>query len=458
MDFKKINFKQGKYYMPLVLYFPLLFIGYFATDMFAGNNTAKDPRLKETTYLSDELPGANTDSVLGSKFENTQDTYGNVTDLSGMKEIESDKDSVQKKEDYASRYSAQEASLVAQQEQEREEEKERLRAMQERVRTNRRGSRSSANEPSDFVAPTTTSQIESRDRRRRQEAYKSIEENLKASSSVFGSPNYDPYTGQYIGEGNPSATGIYGNPSVNPYNNIPRYDANGNPLPMPSGNGYSNSNNSSDGSTQNQRSGTESSNGQNDPLHVVRKTKTSSDYFNTISSSHESTKLIKAIIDENIKVVAGSRVRLRLLDDIAVGDVTIKKGTYLYANMTNFSQQRVQGQIQSIFANDDIFQVSLSMYDTDGLEGLYVPESAFRESSKEILESATSGGSNIVENNGTSTGIKGWANQAVQNASQRVMNSLSKMVRKNSVRLKYGTLVYLLDGSQQKQPMNIKRK
>lgn len=52
---------------------------------------------------------------------------------------------------------------------------------------------------------------------------------------------------------------------------------------------------------------------------VKKKTKDVSDYFNTIGVSEEQSKLITAIIDEDIKAVDGSRVRLRLLDDIEIG-------------------------------------------------------------------------------------------------------------------------------------------
>ena len=53
---------------------------------------------------------------------------------------------------------------------------------------------------------------------------------------------------------------------------------------------------------------------------VVKKVKTTSDYFNTLAKDAREPKLIKAIIDENIKAVDGSRVRLRLLDDIEINE------------------------------------------------------------------------------------------------------------------------------------------
>lgn len=107
---------------------------------------------------------------------------------------------------------------------------------------------------------------------------------------------------------------------------------------------------------------------------VVKKVKTTSDYFNTLARSGEEPKLIKAIIDEDIKAVDGSRVRLRLLDDVEIGESVVKCGTYLYATVSGFSSGRVKGSINSILVNDELVKVSLSIYDTDGLEGLYVPE------------------------------------------------------------------------------------
>lgn len=56
--------------------------------------------------------------------------------------------------------------------------------------------------------------------------------------------------------------------------------------------------------------------------------------------------LIKAIIDENVKAVDGSRVRLRLLDDIEIGETVVRKGSYLYATMSGFGSQRVKGNVK----------------------------------------------------------------------------------------------------------------
>lgn len=188
--------------------------------------------------------------------------------------------------------------------------------------------------------------------------------------------------------------------------------------------------------------------GENDRAsEVVKKTKTSSDYFHTLDRSGQEPKLIKAIIDEDIKAVDGSRVRLRLLDDVEIDGSTVRNGTYLYATVSGFSSGRVKGSISSILVGDELVKVSLSLYDTDGLEGLYVPESQFRETGKDVASSAMSGNLSMNTGGYGNNSLAQWGMQAVQNAYQKTSNAISKAIRKNKVKLKYGTFVYLVNGN-----------
>ena len=183
---------------------------------------------------------------------------------------------------------------------------------------------------------------------------------------------------------------------------------------------------------------------------VVKKVKTSSDYFNTLAKDAKEPKLIQAIIDEDIKAVDGSRVRLRLLDDIEINESVVKRGTYLYATVSGFSSGRVKGNISSILVDDELVKVSLSLYDTDGMEGLYVPNSQFRETSKDVASGAMSG--NMSMNTGTyGNSLAQWGMQAVNNAYQKTSNAISKANKKNKVKLKYGTFVYLVNGREKRE-------
>lgn len=181
-----------------------------------------------------------------------------------------------------------------------------------------------------------------------------------------------------------------------------------------------------------------------EPNEMVKKVKVPSDYFNTLTQNEQEANLIKAIIDEDIKAVDGSRVRLRLLDDVEINGTVVENGTYLYATMSGFGSQRVKGTINSVLVNDEIIKVNLSIYDTDGLEGLYVPSSSFRETAKDVASGAV--GSNMSFNNGTAgSSLTQWGMQAIQNAYQKTSNAVSKAIRKNKVKLKYGTFVYIIN-------------
>ena len=180
------------------------------------------------------------------------------------------------------------------------------------------------------------------------------------------------------------------------------------------------------------------------PVEMVKKLKTASDYFHTISLAQNEPHLIKAIIDEDIKAVDGSRVRLRLLDDVEIGEAVLKSGTYLYATMNGFGSQRVKGKVQSVLVDDRLVKVNISLYDTDGLEGLYVPESSFRETSKDVASGAVTG--NMSLNSGSyGNSFSQWGMQAIQNAYQKTSNAIGKAIKKNKAKLKYGTFVYLVN-------------
>lgn len=185
------------------------------------------------------------------------------------------------------------------------------------------------------------------------------------------------------------------------------------------------------------------------PGEMVKKVKVMSDYFNTIAQNEHEPNLIKAIIDEDVKAVDGSRVRLRLLDDVVINEAVVKSGSYLYAIMSNFSSQRVKGTINSMLVNDEIIKVSLSLYDTDGLEGLYVPSSSFRETAKDVASGAFSSNMSMnTGNNGNS--LTQWGMQAIQDAYQKTSNAISKNIKKNKVKLKYGTFVYIINSKEKR--------
>ena len=180
---------------------------------------------------------------------------------------------------------------------------------------------------------------------------------------------------------------------------------------------------------------------------VVRKADdASAAMFNTINDQQAAdAPLIKAMIDKTTKAHEGTRLRFKLLDDVIIKDVRLKKGTYLYGIVTGFGQQRVMACITSILVGDKFIKVSLSVFDNDGMEGFYVPESAFRDMMKDAGAQAMQ--SNITLDGGYGGGLSGeaLALQALQNMYQSASGAISSNIRKNKARIKYNTIVYLIN-------------
>ena len=92
-----------------------------------------------------------------------------------------------------------------------------------------------------------------------------------------------------------------------------------------------------------------------------------------------------AVVHGVQELVSGATLRIRLLHAIRVGETVIPKGSFLYGTCT-LGNERLLVQIRSISCQSKIFRVSLSVYDLDGIEGIYVPGAVAREVAKENAE------------------------------------------------------------------------
>lgn len=401
---KKINWKQPKYMIPLIIYFPLLFVGYFVIDLFHTEKAdIPDKSLATTEYLNPELPDAKMKGDgIGNKMESMARSYGQIDDFSAIDNI--DRNNEEEKEEYNSKYTDAERKQLESQ------EAAKLAEMQRQLQESAQKGQEVAKDKDMNEAERTA-----RSRQREQEAMEELNKAIaqarlqgqQATISNLPSVNIPDIQTEIQGKAE-------GKVSVN--DNAKKKD-----------------------------------NGESETQEVVKKVRTKSDYFNTLCDNDPEPSLIKAIIDENVKVVDGSRVRLRLLDDIEINEVMVPKGTYIYAIIGGLGSQRVKGTIKSIMIDDDIVKVNLSLYDTDGLEGLYVPNSNFRDTSKDVASGAMSNTSTLTSNNGNNgTSLTQWGTQAITNAVQKTSNAIGKAVKKKSVKLKYGTHVYLINGREKK--------
>jgi len=180
---------------------------------------------------------------------------------------------------------------------------------------------------------------------------------------------------------------------------------------------------------------------------VVEKVKEdNSDKFNTVASTENVDEpLIKAMIDRTTKAHEGTRLRFKLLDDVTVKGIRLKKGSYLYGIVTGFGQQRVKASITSILVGNKFIKVDLSVFDNDGMEGFYVPESTFREMVKDAGSNVAAQSVQFDVNGTGSLSPEIIALQALQNMYQSASSAVSKNIRKNKAKIKYNTIVYLIN-------------
>lgn len=391
---KKINWKQPKYMIPLIIYFPLLFVGYFVIDLFHTEKAEIPDGLATTEYLNPDLPEAKMKGDgIGNKYESMLKSYGKIDDYSALGNIERNEEDT--REEYESKYTDEEREQLEAQEAAKLAEMQRQ--LQESAQKGQEIAQGGSPSEEDRIARSKQREQEAMDELNRAIA----QARLQAQQSMIPAATDTADAGQREGK-------------------IEASD--------------------------------KKKTDDDEPQEVVKKVKVTSDYFNTLCDNDKETSLIKAIIDENIKAVDGSRVRLRLLDDIEINDVVVPKGSYLYATMSGFGSQRVKGNVQSIMVDDDIVKVSLALYDTDGLEGLYVPSSQFRETTKDVGSGALSNTSSLTNSSTTSgNSLATWGAQTITNAVQKTSNAISKAIKKNNAKLKYGTFVYLINSRSNKK-------
>ena len=391
---KKINWKQPKYMIPLIIYFPLLFVGYFVIDLFHTEKAEIPDGLATTEYLNPDLPEAKMKGDgIGNKYESMLKSYGKIDDYSALGNIERNEEDT--REEYESKYTDEEREQLEAQEAAKLAEMQRQ--LQESAQKGLEIAQGGSSSEEDRIARSKQREQEAMDELNRAIA----QARLQAQQSMMPAATDTADAGQREGKVEASD---------------------------------------------------KKKTDDDEPQEVVKKVKVTSDYFNTLCDNDKETSLIKAIIDENIKAVDGSRVRLRLLDDIEINDIVVPKGSYLYATMSGFGSQRVKGNVQSIMVDDDIVKVSLALYDTDGLEGLYVPSSQFRETTKDVGSGALSNTSSLTNSSTTSgNSLATWGAQTITNAVQKTSNAISKAIKKNNAKLKYGTFVYLINSRSNKK-------
>ena len=391
----KINFKQPKYIFPVVIFVPLCFLVYFVMQTFGGG---EDKQTVATDHINSSLPEAHAEEAGDKLFEMSR-RFGDedaFTAVGKLGEEETDDEYL----DHG--YSEEELNRLDAAEAERIRQQQELEQLERSLAESRRHINAYAyDNPYDHIPATDPRDEYARDlaaiQQRSYERQKAIEAGLG-----YGKDDAEELAQKQRADSIAKAKAI-------------------------------------------ERE-------KNRPLLVLKSQNTNADKFNTVGNdvASDESPLIRAMIDQTTKAHEGTRLRFKLLDDVTIHDVRLKKGTYLYGTVAGFGQQRVKATITSILVGSKFLKVNLSVFDNDGMEGFYVPESAFRDFMKEAGASTVQQNISFESENGYGSGISGEAIalQALQNMYNSATSAVSANIRKNKAKIKYNTIVYLINSDE----------
>lgn len=112
--------------------------------------------------------------------------------------------------------------------------------------------------------------------------------------------------------------------------------------------------------------------------------KTSSKGFYSIDSNKRvKSENIRAVVHgEHKNMTVGSMIKLRLLDNIKIGDIQIPRNTFIYGRLS-FGNGRAQIEIDNINYENEIIPFNGVIYDQDGFKGIYIPDNVISDTKKE---------------------------------------------------------------------------
>ncbi len=380
---KQIDVKKPKYIIPAIILPFILFLGYMAIDMMKSKEVA-GTKMDKTTSFNQDIPEANLeDKETSTKFGALQDAYNKSSDFSSIQTIDKEQAVNEVDDNEGSLYSSKEMRRI-----------------------------DSINQVTALKQKEVNKQIE----KYRSGDYSSGEADRGGSRKAPAKAKMSDDMAVFREQMN-------------------YMDSIQNPKPR-----------NSSAATAKRQTKKNVDTDTEQTLEVVKAANPAASYFNTVGKKGK-TSLITAILDETIKVTEGSRVRVRLLDDIMLNDAVITKGSYLYGNVSSFKSQRVSINITSIMIDSKRLKVDLSIFDTDGQEGLFVPASSFRDLGKEVGGQL---GSQTVQMDQETGAIEQFAYGALQDVYKSTSQAITKNIKKNKAYLKYSAHVYLVNNKEKK--------
>ena len=154
----------------------------------------------------------------------------------------------------------------------------------------------------------------------------------------------------------------------------------------------------------------------------------------------EGANAVQAVVHESQTIVDGATVKLRLQTDIMVGGVLIPKGSFIYG-IASLSGERLSIKISSLRYKNSLFPVQLSVFDMDGMEGVYIPGAITRDVAKNSADRA-------IQGIGMTTLDPSLSAQAASAGIEAAKTLLSRKAKLIKVTLKADYQVLLVDEKQ----------
>jgi conjugative transposon TraM protein len=161
----------------------------------------------------------------------------------------------------------------------------------------------------------------------------------------------------------------------------------------------------------------------------------------TAETSNEKKNTVSACVYADQTVIDGESIRLRLLEPVLAGKILIRENTVL-SGFAKIQGERLQITVNSLEYGGNIIPVEMSVYDTDGQRGIFIPDTKEINAVKETA-------ANMGSNAGTSVSFSSDAGEQFaadmgRGLIQGVSQFFSKKMREVKVSLKAGYRVFLL--------------
>lgn len=191
-----------------------------------------------------------------------------------------------------------------------------------------------------------------------------------------------------------------------------------------------------------------------DPVSFLQnKTLNSSEYkqngfysLDELENDDSMQNAVEAIIHETQTIVNGSTVKFRLMNDIFINGIKIPKDNFLFGT-ASLKGERLTINITSIRYNNSLFPVDLSVYDMDGLVGIYIPGAINRDVAKASADRS-------MQTLGVASLDDSWGAQVAGAGIEAAKSLLSKKVKLVKVVVKAGYKVLLRDEKQKQKDSN----